>query len=104
MRLSIDLVVMMSKQMISFIFLLCATSLHSEKSISSRMRSAVSRPILLASKLLFLSQMTNLRIPANAVEIDDIDILKARIQNKDYSMFRPGKINGDIFYPPWYEV
>jgi hypothetical protein len=46
--------------------------------------------------------MSNLKSPARAVEIDEINILKDRITNKDYSMFRPGKVNGDIFYPPWF--
>lgn len=91
---------------LSFVLLIDPSFLNvkSEKSISSRMRSKVSQPIILASKLVLLSQITQiakLPIPANAVEIDDIDILKARIINKDYSMFRPGKQNGDIFYPPW---
>lgn len=75
-------------------------NVKSEKSISSRMRAKVSQPIMLASKLVLLSQITQitkLPMPANAIETDDIDILKARITNKDYSMFRPGKQNGDIF-------
>lgn len=98
--------VMIASKYLQLIALLWyAMHTNSEKSIPSRMRSSVSRPVIWMSKLLVLSQATqliNLKLPAYAADIDDdINILKSRIDSKNYSQFRPGKQNGDIFYPPW---
>ena len=65
--------------------------------------------IMISSGGLVLSTSSALSIPsiARASEQEDLPILdnniiQNRINFKEYSVFRPGKVNGDIFYPSWY--
>lgn len=72
------------------------------KSIISYTRNLLLRPVktLGAMSAIFLSTKvakSDALISGNG----DVLILSHRIINKDYSIFRPGKINSDIFYPSW---
>lgn len=65
--------------------------------------------IMVTSGVIVVSTSPMLTIPstARASQVEDLPILdnniiQNRINFKEYSVFRPGKENGDIFYPIWY--
>ena len=59
-------------------------------------------PLVEISKLIFLSRTVSSVSASTSPELlDDQLTLKKRIDSCDYTLFRPGKLNSDIFYPTW---
>lgn len=108
--------VLVTKRMIRFItcIALCLCT-HGNKyaSIRDRIRHQieVSAARILSSSGILLASQSVLVKPSIAVKSEqdadtlallDNNIIQNRINFKDYKVFRPGKENGDIFYPSWW--
>ena len=92
--------------------LICKSNKFRVVSIQNKLRKQIENivsGIMVSSGSLLLSTSSILSIPSIAhaskeedLPILDNNIIQNRISFKEYNVFRPGKENGDIFYPAWY--